>query len=222
VVAPVLRLAATTIVYALVLFGCAGTAAWPAAWSYLAVMTIIMSAYAVTLGRVPDLVAERTRPPAGAKPWDKPLVAVIGVIGPFALIVVAGLDHRLGWSGTMSAWWPAAGLALVAVGGTVTHRAVAANRFFSSVIRIQRDRDHRVVDTGPYRFVRHPGYLGSLVHMPGAALMLESWWALLVVAAVAIVVVARTSLEDRTLRAELDGYVEYARRVRFRLVPGIW
>jgi protein-S-isoprenylcysteine O-methyltransferase Ste14 len=104
----------------------------------------------------------------------------------------------------------------------LTNWAVSANRFFSAVVRIQRDRGHRVVDTGPYRLVRHPGYLGSMIHMPGAALALGSMWALPLVAAVAAVMVARTALEDRTLRAELGGYEEYSRRVRFRLMPGLW
>lgn len=218
----VLRLSATTVVYALVLFGCAGTTAWPSAWLYLALMTVIMAAYAVVLWKVPDLVAERTRPPRDAKAWDKPLVAAIAVVGPFALIVVAGLDHRYRWSGSMPAWWQAAGLALVVGGGTITHRAVATNRFFSAVVRIQRDRGHQVVDAGPYRFVRHPGYLGSAIHMPGSALMLGSWWALVVVVIVQAVMIVRTALEDRTLLAELDGYTAYAARVRYRLVPGVW
>jgi protein-S-isoprenylcysteine O-methyltransferase Ste14 len=222
VIIAALRLAATMVVYAVVLFGCAGTAAWPAAWVYLAVMTVIMAAYSVVLWKVPDLVAERSKPPKDAKAWDKPLVAVIGVVGPFALVLVAGLDHRYGWSAAMPAVWQAAGRALVVVGGTITHRAVAANRFFSAVIRIQRDRGHRVVDTGPYRFVRHPGYLGSLIHMPGSALVLGSWWALLLVAIVEAVMVVRTALEDRTLLAELDGYAGYAARVKYRLVPGVW
>ena len=216
-----LRLAGMTAAYALLLFACAGTASWPAAWVYLGLMSVIMAAYTVTLQRNPDLVAERTKPPTDAKRWDKPLVAFIGVVGPFGLIVIAGLDHRFGWS-RAPAWWAAAGAVLVAAGGALTHRAVAANRFFSAIVRIQSDRGHQVVDRGPYRFVRHPGYLGSIIHMPGAALMLGSWWSLLLVALVEVVMVVRTALEDRTLRAELDGYAAYAQRVRYRLVPGLW
>jgi protein-S-isoprenylcysteine O-methyltransferase Ste14 len=205
-----------------VLLGCAGTVNWPAAWLYLLIMTVVMAAYTMLLSRVPELILERTKPPKDAKKWDRPLVALIGAVGPIALIVVAGLDHRFGWSGPVSAWWLLPGLALVVGGSTVTHRAVAANRFFSALVRIQRDRGHQVVDTGPYRVVRHPGYLGSLLHMPGAALMLQSWRALAVVAAVAALIVFRTALEDRTLLAELEGYPAYASRVRYRLVPGLW
>jgi protein-S-isoprenylcysteine O-methyltransferase Ste14 len=218
----ILRLCAMTVVYGLMLFVCAGTVAWPSAWLYLGIMSAVLLGYAAILKKHPDLVAERQKPPGDAKRWDKPLVAVIGVIGPIALVLVCGLDRRFHWSPPMSAWWNAAGLLLLAAGGTLTNRAVAANRFFSAVVRIQRDCDHHVVDTGPCRLVRHPGYLGSLIYMPGAALALSSWWGLVPVAAVSVVMIVRTALEDRTLRLELEGYDVYARRVRFRLVPGLW
>jgi protein-S-isoprenylcysteine O-methyltransferase Ste14 len=213
---------AMTVVYALALFACAGTAAWPAAWLYLLVMSGVLASYVATILKTPDLANERRKPPADAKRWDKPLVAIIGVVCPVALVLIAGFDRRFGWSGPMSAWWVAAGLVLLGAGGTLTNRAVAANRFFSAIIRIQRDRGHHVVDTGPYRYVRHPGYLGSILYMVGAALALSSWWALLLVSAVTVVVIVRTALEDRTLQAELDRYADYAGRVRFRLVPGVW
>jgi protein-S-isoprenylcysteine O-methyltransferase Ste14 len=217
-----LRLVGMTVVYGLVLFECAGTIDWPAAWIYLAVMTAVMVGYMLVMRRNPDLVAERSKPPSDAKSWDKPLVAIVGLVGPFGLIIVAGLDRRYGWSGPMPLWLQAAGFALVLAGSAITNVAVAANRFFSALIRIQSDRGHQVVETGPYRFVRHPGYLGSLVHMPGAALALGSPRALLLVLVVCAVLVVRTALEDRTLRAELDGYADYATRVRYRLLPGVW
>jgi protein-S-isoprenylcysteine O-methyltransferase Ste14 len=100
--------------------------------------------------------------------------------------------------------------------------AVAANRFFSSVVRIQRDRGHQVVDAGPYRYIRHPGYAGSMLNMVGVSFALGSRVALAAAVVVCLVLGVRTALEDRTLRNELDGYTDYARRVRFRLVPGVW
>ncbi len=208
--------------YGAALFLCAGTARWPVAWAYLAVMTATLARTTALLRRYPDLIAERRKPPADAKRWDKPLVVVIGVIGPIALVVVCGLDRRFHWSPPLSGWWQAAGLLLVASGATLTNWALSANRFFSALVRIQRDRGHHVVDSGPYRIVRHPGYIGSIVHMPGAALALGSLWGLLLVTCVDGVVIVRTGLEDRTLRAELEGYAEYSRRVRYRLLPGIW
>lgn len=216
------RLVTMTALYGAVLFLCAGTVHWMAAWAYLTIMAAVLGGYVVTVGRNPDLMAERKSPPRDAKQWDKPLVAIIGAVGPIALVVVCGFDRRLRWSPDIPIWLKTAGLVLVAAGGWLTNRAVAANRFFSALVRIQRDRGHTVVDSGPYRVVRHPGYAGSIIHMPGAALALGSLWGLAVVAIVTAVIVVRTSLEDRTLRAELDGYEAYAQRVRFRLVPGIW
>jgi protein-S-isoprenylcysteine O-methyltransferase Ste14 len=217
-----IRLAAATAIYGLVLLACAGTFVWPAAWVYLVVMMAVFVRYMAAVSRHPDLIAERRKPPSDAKRWDKPLVAVIGMIGPAALLLACGFDRRFHWSQPMSPALNVAGLLLVLLGGSLTNSAVASNRFFSAVVRIQRDRGHSVVDTGPYRLVRHPGYLGSLIHMPGVALALGSWWALAVVAAVSAVIIVRTALEDRTLGAELEGYSEYARRVRYRLLPGVW
>jgi protein-S-isoprenylcysteine O-methyltransferase Ste14 len=217
-----IRFALTMVVYGLALFACAGTLVWPAAWAYLGLMTAMLAGYMVIVGRQPDLLAERRKPPADAKPWDKPLVAIIGVIGPVALLLACGFDRRFHWSPPMSATWKAAGLLLVVSGSALSNWAVATNRFFSSIVRIQRDRGHHVVDTGPYRRVRHPGYLASLAHMPGVALALGSLWALTIAGAIGVVVVVRTALEDRTLQDELDGYAEYAGRVRYRLLPGVW
>lgn len=216
------RLAAGTAVYGLVLFACAGTVAWPAAWVYLGLMTAVFAGYMAVISRHADLISERRKPPADAKRWDKPFVALIGAVGPAVLLLVCGFDRRFGWSRAMPPAWNVIGLLLVVAGGSLTNWAVAVNRFFSAVVRIQRDRGHHVVDAGPYRMVRHPGYLGSLIHMPGLALALGSWWALAVVGAISALIVVRTALEDRTLRAELEGYAEYAGRVRYRLLPGVW
>lgn len=217
------RFFAGNVLYAAVLFTAAGTVAWPAAWAYLAIVVALLMVYtAIVRVRHPDLIGERTKPPADAKKWDKPFVAAIGVVLPFAFLVAAGLDHRFGWTPPMGTWAVVAGLLLVLAAGVITTTAVAANRFFSAVVRIQRERGHRVVDSGPYRFVRHPAYIASIVQMAGAGLALESAAGLVMASVAAVLIVWRTALEDRTLRAELDGYDDYARRVRHRLVPGIW
>jgi len=218
-----LRLVVGLLVYGAALFIAAGTVAWPGAWGYLVIASIVMVVYgAIVRTRHPELIAERKKPPADAKRWDKPFVALIGGVGPVALLVVSGLDRRFGWSGPMASWVVVSGLVLAAAGGALANWAVAVNRFFSAVVRIQHDRGHHVVATGPYRFVRHPGYLGSTLTMTGAALALGSWWALLTIGGLAALVVWRTALEDRTLMAELEGYTAYSERVRFRLIRGIW
>jgi protein-S-isoprenylcysteine O-methyltransferase Ste14 len=221
--ASAVRLLGSTVVFGAILFLLAGTVRWPAGWAFLAINFAVLSVYVTTLARLhPDLVQERKTPPADAKAWDKPLVAIVGIIGPFCLLFACGLDRRFRWSPAMPQALKAAGLLLLAAGGSLTNYAVLHNRFFSAVVRIQRDRGHRVVDTGPYQVLRHPGYIGSILHMVGQCLALGSTWALTVAAAVSLVLVARTALEDQVLTAELDGYADYARHVRYRLVPWVW
>ena len=216
-------LAAMTLVSGVVIFVAAGTVAWPAAWVYLAVISVLLGVYSAIMVRLhPDLIEERRHPPADAKRWDKPFVAILGGAGPLVLLIVCALDRRFGWSGPAASGLPVLGLLVVAAAGSLSAWAVATNRFFSAVVRIQRDRGHHVVDSGPYRFVRHPGYAGSILHLIGTSLALGSWPGMGLALVQAVLFVVRTSLEDATLQAELEGYAEYASRVPFRLVPGVW
>jgi len=218
-----IRLVAWTAAFAALLFAAAGTIAWPVAWAFFAIIATVTAVYAAIVVRLhPDLIQERLRPPADAKRWDKPLVAIVAVFGPMALLALCGLDHRFGWSGPTPAWAQAAGLAAVAAGGALSNWAVAANPFFSGLVRIQHDRGHHVVDTGPYRHVRHPGYAGAMIHMLGLTFALGSRVALAAAAVLCAVMALRTALEDRVLQEELEGYADYARRVRFRILPGVW
>jgi protein-S-isoprenylcysteine O-methyltransferase Ste14 len=222
-IAGLARLAAAVVTWGALLFILAGTASWRAGWAYILINLAVLAVYAVIVFRFhPDLIDERKKPPADAKKWDKPFVAVIGVIGPVLLIAVCGLDRRFGWSAGVPAALKAAGLLLLAAGGSLTNYAVFHNRFFSAIVRIQRDRGHRVVDTGPYQVLRHPGYVGSILHMTGTSLALGSWWSFVVSGLVTAVIVARTAREDATLLEELEGYPDYAAHVQYRLVPWIW
>ena len=140
----------------------------------------------------------------------------------FPPVIVAGLDHRLDWSPVFPLWLIVLGFLLIAVGYAFATWALAENRFFASVVRIQTDRGHVVCDSGPYRVVRHPGYAGNVLALFGIVLALGSVWALIPAAVASIIAVIRTVLEDRTLQAELPGYRGYARRVRSRLIPGVF
>jgi protein-S-isoprenylcysteine O-methyltransferase Ste14 len=138
------------------------------------------------------------------------------------MVIVAGLDHRFGWSDAFPVWVNLLGLILVAAGYAFAVWALIENRYFSGVVRIQTDRGHVVCDSGPYRIVRHPGYAGNILPLPGIVLALSSLWTLIPAAAALIIIVARTVLEDRTLQVELPGYREYAQRVRYKLIPWIY
>jgi protein-S-isoprenylcysteine O-methyltransferase Ste14 len=218
-----IRLTLMTAAGGAMLFLAAGTLNWAAGWAYLIAVSVIMSTYTVVVLRLhPDLLDERRRPPADAKQWDKPLAGLVALGGPIALILLSGLDRRYHWSPPTPAWLQGSGLVLGLAGGMFANWAVAANRFFSALVRIQRDRGHRVIDTGPYRIVRHPGYAGSIVYMLGMAVALGSRAAIAATVLIVLVLAVRTAMEDRTLRAELDGYADYAHRVRYRLIPGLW
>lgn len=197
---------------------------WWEAWAYAltSIFGFIVSRV-LAARRHPDLLRERSRMTdhADMKPWDKvlaPLMALGGGLVP----LVAGLDKRFGWSRSFSL--PAKALALAAIigGYALGTYALLENRFFSGVVRIQSDRDHHVVTTGPYRWLRHPGYAGALLVYATTPILLDSWWSLTLSALLAIVTVIRTYLEDTTLQDELEGYREYAASVRYRLFPGLW
>jgi protein-S-isoprenylcysteine O-methyltransferase Ste14 len=159
---------------------------------------------------------------ADIKPWDKVLAPLMAVSVGFPLVIVAGLDHRFGWSPAFPLWLNILGFILIAVGYALAVWALVENRFFSSVVRIQTERGHVVCDSGPYRFIRHPGYAGNILPLPGIVLALSSVWTLIPAAVALIIAVVRTILEDRTLLEELPGYQDYAQRVRYRLIPGMY
>lgn len=200
-----------------------GRPGWIGAWLFVAMMFLVQFAVMfLAFRKDPDLMRERQRRLKGTAPEDKWPTAVGVLLAPIAMYVVAALGARFAWQPPVPLWLVTAGFVLFAGGALVTLRAMMANRFFSVAMRIQTDRGHKLVDAGPYAVVRHPGYLGMLIFDLGAPLALASWWALLP-AGVAIGCFAlRTAREDRMLRADLPGYAEYAARVRYRLLPGVW
>jgi protein-S-isoprenylcysteine O-methyltransferase Ste14 len=200
----------------------AGTLAWRPGWIFLAVLILGFGASALVLARVnPIIYRARSRFQAGTKGWDKALLAVI-LPAMVAVLPVAALDAaRFHWS-AVPAWAMLSGYVGVLAGIAVTGWAQAMNPYFEPGVRIQSERHQRVIDTGPYRFVRHPGYIAALFLFFGMALALGSFWALIPAALASVLLVLRTSWEDQLLRSELAGYDDYARRVRWRLLPGVW
>jgi len=220
-----IRLVVVYLSIPLVLLGCGGDFGWWQAWVY----SVLIVAAGIG-GRIwaerrhPGLMAERqnTESIQNAKAWDKVLAPLMAMSFGFPLVIVAGLDHRLGWSPEFPLWLIVLGFILISLGYAFATWALAENRFFSSVVRIQTDRGHVVCDTGPYRVVRHPGYAGNIPPLVGIVLALGSVWTLIPAAVALLIAVIRTALEDQTLQGELPGYRDYARRVHYRLMPGIY
>ena len=209
----------------LLLFVCAGDIGWWQAWVYsLLFVAAGLGGRFFAERRHPGLLAERQNIDniQTVKAWDKVLAPLMALSLSLPLVIVAGLDHRFGWSPAFPLWLILLGFFLIAFGYAFAVWAIVENRFFSSVVRIQTDRGHVVCDSGPYRIVRHPGYAGNILPLLGIVLALSSLWTLIPAAVALVIAVIRTALEDRTLQEELPGYKEYARRVRYRWFPGIY
>jgi protein-S-isoprenylcysteine O-methyltransferase Ste14 len=204
---------------ALLLFACAGTLAWPYAWLYTAAAVVVQLVGALTMPL--DMVAERGSRKEGTETWDTVLAGLL-MVAFFSIYLVAGLDYRWQATGPVAVGWHLAGGAVFVLGCALEMWAMRANRFFSTAVRMQLDRGHAVASGGPYRYVRHPGYVGMILQVTGTPVLLGSLWALIPGAAMVLLLIVRTRLEDRTLRRKLPGYDEYAARVRCRLLPGVW
>jgi len=207
------------------MFIAAGDWRWGWGWVYvgLSLMAAVLSRV-IAARKNPNMLAERARytEHQDAKPWDRVLMPLVGLYGPLVLCIVIGLDRRWQWSPLLPLALQLTALVVVASGMALAIWAFVANQFFSAVVRIQKDREHAVVTSGPYRFVRHPGYAGGALSYVAVPVMLSTLWAFIPAALLIAALVVRTALEDRTLRDELAGYAEYTQKVRYRLLPGIW
>jgi protein-S-isoprenylcysteine O-methyltransferase Ste14 len=218
----VLRIALFVLILAASLFLAAGRLDWVMGWVYISLLVAGNVVLALVLvSRHPELLADRARS-EGPRDLDRILAAIMALWGPMATLVVAGLDCRFGCSSQLSLVVQAGAVVAAALGSALTIWAMASNRHFYGVFRIDRDGGHTVAMAGPYRFVRHPGYAGAILHQLAAPLILGSLWALVPAVLIACANGVRTALEDQRLQKELDGYGAYAQRVRYRLVPGIW
>ena len=203
------------------LFWPAGTWRWAPGWAFLGVVTLGFVASALVLARVnPVIFRARSRFQPGTEPWDLALLAVM--LPAMVAIVPLGAYAATHWEEPLSPWIMLLGHLLIVGSIAATAWAQAVNAFFEPGVRLQTERDQRVVDSGPYRYVRHPGYVAAIALFAGMALALGSRWALLPAAIASALLVLRTKWEDDLLRRDLPGYEDYAARVRYRLLPGLW
>jgi protein-S-isoprenylcysteine O-methyltransferase Ste14 len=210
--------------FAAILFLSAGRWDWGWGWVFIGLFAIAAIVHVLVLIPNPALLAERSKGlrEEGAPTWDKFITGFAAGLLPMIAWIMAGLDVRFGWSAQMSLALHLGGTAVFALGWAIILWATASNAFFSTTVRIQKERGHTVQTDGPYRFVRHPGYVGALLYQLATPFLLGSWWALLPMILTVPLFIVRTALEDKMLHAELDGYREYATRVRYRLLPGGW
>jgi protein-S-isoprenylcysteine O-methyltransferase Ste14 len=215
----------SSIVMLAVLFLAAGSMRWWEAWAYVGMSILVLaSSRLVLILKTPDLALERSQAQnrENVKDWDRVLMPLTALVGPFVSWIIAGLDQRFGWSPDLPDGIQIAALVVIFLGTQLGSWAMITNKFFSSHVRIQTDRGHTVVKEGPYRVVRHPGYAGVLLAWLAAPVFFSSWWVIIPTVLVMIANIIRTAKEDQTLLEELPGYDEYAREVKYRLVPGVW
>lgn len=217
----IIQVLASLLVQAVLLFAISGRLDWTEAWIFLGIYLLGILANALwALGNNPEVINERGRVGKNAKNWDK-VIGIAYCLLLLALAVVAPLDVRNNWS-SVPAWIKVLGALSFSMAMAMTFWAMKTNTFLSTFVRIQEERGHYTVTSGPYRFVRHPMYSGILFMCWGMPLLLGSWWALIPGLLIIALFVVRTSLEDKTLQAELPGYFEYTQHVHYRLIPGVW
>jgi protein-S-isoprenylcysteine O-methyltransferase Ste14 len=211
-----------TFVFFAILFISAGRICYWPGLIYVAIALVMMVLNYTVLRIDADLIKERSKPGENTKKWDKNILG-LSFLSTLAMYVIAGLDSgRYHWSPGFPWSLVLLGSVMTASGQLLFLVAQKQNKFFSSTVRIQTEREHTVCDTGLYRIVRHPAYLGSLIQALGFPLLFGSLWSILPVGVLILLFIIRTNLEDKTLKNELKGYTEYADKTRYRLIPTIW
>jgi protein-S-isoprenylcysteine O-methyltransferase Ste14 len=201
------------------LFVSAGTLAWTWAWIFLSAGILILLVNLLVLPR--EVIEERGSRQKNVKQWDRSL-SLWNTVAVVVLYVFIGLDHRLSWSMDIAAWIHIAALVLYVSGAMLFTWSMVSNKFFSTFVRIQSEREHAVQTGGPYRYVRHPGYVGFILMYLVTPITMGSLYGLVISLVISLLVILRTVLEDRTLMLELEGYEAYAEGVRYRLLPRVW
>ena len=209
----------TLILQGTILFISAWTIKWYCAWIFLTLGIIILL---INLFVIPvELMEERGKKKENVKKWDKILTS-INIIPMLGIYIVSGLDYRFGWSINPNILIHITGLVFYFLGSMLFTWSMLSNKYFSTMVRIQIERGHKVAMGGPYKYIRHPGYVGFIVMVLATPLSLGTFYALLMSGIATILLIIRTSLEDKTLKNELDGYLKYSNKVKYKLIPFIW
>lgn len=211
-----------TFIFFLVLFISAGKFNYYQGLIYVVIGFIMSILHYTVLKPDSELLQERAKPGEGAKSWDK-LILGLSFLLTIAMYIIAGLDSgRYKWSPDFHWSLIALGICLTMAGQLLFMIAQKQNSFFSSTVRIQTDRDHTVCETGLYKFVRHPAYMGSIIQAIGFPLLFGSLWSIIPVIFLILLHIVRTYMEDQTLKTELKGYAQYSLKTRYRIIPFIW
>lgn len=210
-------------IFGVILFLSAGTIKWTMAWVFLGIYLAFDLATALLVApRHPDLLSERTKLGANVTAWDKILVRLAAAYGPFSVWIVSGLQHRYQWLPQVPAVWQWIAAGVTVLGFALVAWAMWANAFFATTARLQPERGQTVAKGGPYRIIRHPGYLGAGIFNLATPVMLGSAWGLIPGVITTVLFIIRTAMEDQWLQAELAGYAEFTRETRWKLLPGVW
>ncbi|MDD3656737.1 MAG: isoprenylcysteine carboxylmethyltransferase family protein [Atribacterota bacterium] len=209
----------TLLIQSIILFVSAGTLSWNWAWIFIVIGIFILVINYTVLPR--EVIEERGREKKNVKKWDKILMS-INIVPILGIYVLSGLDYRFSWSPYLHYSIHILGIIAVFLGSMLFTWSMVSNKFFSTMVRIQDERGHSIAAEGPYRYVRHPGYVGYIVMAIATPLTLGSIYALLMSFLVMIIFIIRTILEDKTLLKELEGYKGYSKKVKYRLIPCIW
>ncbi len=212
----------TNIIFSAILFICAGRMNYTQGWIFLSINILATLMNYFTIRKNSELINERSKLGEGIKSWDKLLLGLSAVIYVI-IVIIAGLDSgRFRWTQNFNWIIVISGVSLTFMGQILFLTARSQNNFFSTVVRIQKDRGHIVCDMGLYKTIRHPGYLGMMLSLMGLPFITTSIWSIIPALIAIILLLIRTSLEDKTLMIELDGYVEYTKKTRYKLIPLVW
>jgi len=214
-----IQVVSTFIIQAILLFVFAGTIRWYWAWLFMFLGIIILCINYFVLPA--EVMEERGRKKENVKKWDKILTS-INIIPILGIFIFSGLDYRFHWSTGQAISNHVLGLLFYFLGSMLFTWSMVSNKFFSTMVRLQNERGHKVATSGPYRYVRHPGYVGYILMVLAIPFALGTLYGLFMSGIVATLFIIRTALEDLTLKKELKGYLEYSRKVKYRLIPYIW